>query len=203
MKYLIIAIIAGAALFFYSYKKDNPTASATLRVGVEEVQRKLTELVGKDKVAIKLMEDALVDRKDRLVRIKTIKNTLTRRADELETTAGQFDKEGKAEMAKQTREAATDYRTRLIALGTQETEATASLKKCSEDYEKFKLEIDSITEKIAVEKAVGGLSDDLSVGSPMATKLEAAKSLKADLLLELDRAKALTEVNKLEAGLTK
>ncbi len=201
---IIVLVIVGAiALFFHFRKNDTPTAGATLQVGLENIIQEFEKIAGRNKVAVKLMGEALDDRKERLVKIKTIKNTLTRRTDELEAEAKQFDQDGKPELAKQKREMVTDYSTRLASLSTQEAEATVSLQKCADDYEKFKSEIEAITEKIAVEKAVGGLSDDLSVGSPIAAKLEAARRLKAELLLELDRAKALTEVNKLETGPTK
>lgn len=174
---------------------------AAMKVLNEKAEDQLVAVAGEGEVALELMKNQYSALKERLVKIKTLKRSMERRAEECEATAKRLDAEGKGSLADRQRSLADRYKANVEKLGVSEIKSEEALKSFAADYKEFKMEVSILKEEIESAKAMGGLSDDLSIDSPLNTRMETVQDLKGKLQAKLDRAEALMEVNELEADL--
>ena len=191
-----LSLLAPVAL--PSCSEKSRAAAKALHAKAED---KLVAAAGEGEVALELMKNQYGALKERLVKIKTLKRTMQRRAEEAEATAKRLDAEGKGSMADQQRSLSTRYKANVEKLGVSEIKGEESLKSFSAEYKEFKMEVSVLKEEIESAKAMGGLADDLGTDSPLNTRMETVKDLKGKLQQQLDRANSLMDVNELEAGL--
>ena len=187
-----------AALPLTSCSEKSKAAMKVLHAKAED---KLVAVAGEGEVALQLMKNQYGDLKERLVKIKTLKRTMQRSADDAEATAKRLDAEGKASMAERQRKMADRYKANVEKLAANEIKAEESLKSFAEEYKEFKMEVSILKQEIESAKAMGGIADDLSIDSPLNTRMETVQDLKGKLQSQLDRAESLMEVNEIEADL--
>ena len=195
---LAIGLVLLSPLVLPSCSEKGRAAAKVLHAKAED---QLVAVAGEGEVALELMKNQYGDLKERLVKVKTLKRTMERRVEECEATAKRLDAEGKGSMADRQRALATRYKTNVEKLRVNEIKSEEALKSFAADYKEFKQEVSVLKEEIESAKAMGGLSDDLSVDSPLNTRMETVQDLKGKLQAQLDRADSLMEVNELEADL--
>jgi hypothetical protein len=195
---LAIGLVLLSPLVLPSCSEKGRAAAKVLHAKAED---QLVAVAGEGEVALELMKNQYGDLKERLVKIKTLKRSMERRVEECEATAKRLEAEGKGSMAERQRALATRYKTNVEKLRVNEIKSEEALKSFAADYKEFKMEVSVLKEEIESAKAMGGLSDDLSVDSPLNTRMETVQDLKGKLQAQLDRADSLMEVNELEADL--
>jgi phage shock protein A len=195
---LAIGLVLLSPLVLPSCSEKGRAAVKVLHTKTED---RLVAAAGEGEVALELMKNQYSDLKERLVKVKTLKRTMERRVEECEATAKRLDAESKGSMADRQRALATRYKANVEKLRVNEIKSEEALKSFAADYKEFKQEVAILKEEIESAKAMGGLSDDLSVDSPLNTRMETVQDLKGKLQAQLDRADSLMEVNELEADL--
>lgn len=195
---VLVIGIGGIFLFTASCSEKSKASVSALKTKAED---QLVAFAGEGEVALELMKNQYQELKERLVKIKTLKRTMARRANECEATSKRLDEEGKTAMAQRQRDLATRYRSNVERLSGNEIAAEEALKLFAADYREFRDEISILKEEIAAVKAIGGLSDNLGVDNPFNTRMETVRGLEQKLRTHLDRAEALVEVQDLEADL--
>jgi len=196
----VILIVSIGGIFLTTASCSEKT-KASVRAIQTKAEDQLVAFAGEGEVALELMKNQYQALKERLVKIKTLKRTMERRANECEATAARLDEEGKTSMALRQRNLAERYRSNVERLTSNEIAAEEALKSFAAEYREFRDEINILKEEIAAVKAIGGLSDDLGVDNPFNTRMENVRELEQKLRTHLDRAEALVEVGDLEADL--
>ena len=195
----------GLALFGLGALITSPSCSektrAVAKVLKGKAEDKLVAVAGEGEVALELMKNQYGELTERLVKIKTLKRSMQRRADEAETAAKRLDGEGKGSLADRQRTLATRCKANVEKLSASETQGEESLKSFAAEYKAFKMEVSVLKEEIESAKAMGGLADDLGPDSPLNTRMETVNDLKHKLQSQLDRADAAIEVKELKAEL--
>lgn len=195
---LAIGLVLVSPLVLPSCSEKGRAAAKALHAKAED---QLVAVAGEGEVALELMKNQYGAHTERLVKIKTLKRSMERRVEESEAAAKRLDAEGKGSMAERQREVATRYKANVEKLRVNEIKSEEALRSFAADYKEFKQEISILKEEIESAKAMGGLSDDLSIDSPLNTRMETVQDLKGKLQAQLDRADSLMEVNELRAGL--
>lgn len=167
----------------------------------DKAEEKLVKAAGEGEVALKLSQQQYADLKEKLVRIKTLKSSSGRLMAEAKANAERLRGEGKADQAALNERRTEMYAKNLKFLTEREPMAEVALREYAVLYEQQKEQIKLLHEEIAVYKASGSLSENLSVGSPVAERAETIKDLMSKLREQGDRAKALFEVGELEKTL--
>lgn len=196
----IVLILIGSSIIF-SLPSCSEKSKAAIKVIHGKAEDELVAVAGEGEVALELMKKQYADLKERLVKIKTLKRTMQRGADEAEATSKRLEIEGKASMAERQAKMADRYRANVEKLAANEIKAEEALKSFADAYIEFKMEISIFKQEIESAKAMGGLADDLSIDSPLNTRMEMVNDLKGNLQAQLDRAESLMEVNELEGDL--
>lgn len=194
-----LALLGLGALITSPSCSEKTRAAAKVLKG--KAEDKLIAVAGEGDVALELMKNQYGDLKERLVKIKTLKRTMQRSAEDAEATAKRLDAEGKGSMADRQRKMADRYKTNVEKLAAGEIKAEESLKSFAEEYKQYKMELSILKQEIESTKAMGGIADDLSSDNPLNTRMETVNDLKGKLQKQLDRAESLMEVNELEADL--
>ncbi len=106
---------------------------AAAKVLHDKAEDRLVAAAGEGDVALELMKNQYTALTERLVKIKTLKRTMTRRAAEAEATAERLDAEGKASMADRQRQMASRYKANVEKLSESEIKGEESLKAFAAD----------------------------------------------------------------------
>lgn len=194
-----LALLGLGALL--SSQSCSEKSRAAAKVFKDKAENQFVAAAGESEVALELMKNQYRDLKENLVKIKTLKRTTQRRIEEAEATAKRLDAEGKTSLADRQRKLADDYKAKLEKYRVAEIKKEEALKNFAAEYDDFKMEVSILKEEIESAKAMGGLSDDLGIDSPLKIRMETVKELKGKLQAKLDRANALTEANEIEADL--
>jgi hypothetical protein len=201
MKILLLLVIITAVAGFFLTNSCSEKSRASISALQTQSEDQLASFAGEGDVALELMKNQYTALKERLVKIKTLKRTMSRRASECESTAKRLEAEGKAEMAERQNQLAKRYLANVEKLSTNDIAAEESLKSFAAEYVLFRDEIQVLKEEIEATKAMGGLSDDLGVENPFNKRMETVKDLKRKLQTKLDRAEALVDVHEIESDL--
>ncbi len=201
MKILLILIILISAAGFFLTNSCSEKSRTSLRSLQNQAEDKLASFAGEGDVALELMKNQYTSLKERLVKIKTLKRTMARRAAECEATAKRLEAEGKTEMAERQIQLADRYNTNIDKLAAKDIEAAEALKSFAAEYVLFRDEIQVLKEEIEATKAIGGISDDLGVDNPFNKRMETVNELKKKLQIKLDRAESIVDVHDLESDL--
>jgi phage shock protein A len=193
---LTIGFLVVSPAMLSSCSEKGRAAAKVLHAKAED---QLVAVAGEGEVALELMKNQYSDLKERLVKIKTLKRTMERRVEECEATAKRLDAEAKGSMAERQRSQAARYKANVEKLRANEIKSEEALKSFAANYKEFKMEVSILKEEIESAKAMGGLAGDLSIDSPLNTRMETVQDLKGKLQAQLDRADSLMEVNDLEA----
>lgn len=158
-----------------------------LKVMRDRAENKLLVAAGEGEVVIELYRVQYATFKERLVRLKTIKAVMN---EELDNAYAKDNDDRRINM----------YTEQLVRLNAKIPMAENTLREFYEIFEQQKQEIKNIKEETATYKAMGMLSDDLSVVSEHERRADTIKMLTANLKEKAKRAKAILETNDFEEG---
>lgn len=177
------------------------SAQEATKVLKRKAEDQLVAAAGEGEVAIGLLQKQYAELKEKLVRIKSLKRSFERKAEEMERRATELKGENKAEMASRQLAMLESYRSKIKLIDQKEKEAEEELRQFALLYEDEKAQIEMIKEEIEAAKAIGGLGDDLAIDNTLKKRMDTVSDLTEKLRQKLDRAESLLDVQALEADL--
>lgn len=155
-----------------------------VKVLQDKFENKLVSAAGEGEVALGLYRNQYAVLKERLVRLKTLQKMFLEQVD--------------FAYASNDQRRIGIYESQLMALNTKIPESEKALIEFYEIYQNQKRELFLLKDEISTYKAMGSLSDSLSVTSSYEKRAAHIKDLTNRLNEKAKRAKSLLEVNDLE-----
>lgn len=177
--------------------------TAAARAMRDKVERNLVKEAGEAAVMLQLARNQYADLKERLVRLKTLISTYKREISSADVGAKSAEINGQVEMAAMHRQKGEVRKRMLAFLAEREPEAEASLKAFYLEYEKLKIQIDMLSDEVAVYQSSAGILDNNTPESPLRVRLDNIEGLRRSLQQQADRAKSLFDVANIEQKFSK
>lgn len=185
----LLAFLAGVSCSEKSQKAMEALA--------EKMEDKLVEVAGEAEVSMKLMRQQYADLKEQFVRIKSLRNTFERYAEEAKQNAERLRREGKEDQAAINDRRSAMYADKIEFLKGREVEAEAALREYAATYEEQKANLEMLQEEIEMYRTSAGVQGN-EIDSKIGERQETIKNLERTLKKKADRARAIFDVGEIE-----
>lgn len=164
----------------------------------EKEEKKLVARAGEGAVALQLARKQYAELKERLVRIKTLRQGFERDLKSSQAKSEESLKAGKADIAEMYSKKSEMRRQMISVMSEREPQAEKALQDYAIEYEKLKVEVELLQDEIAMHNAATGILDSKGPDNPLKKRLDHIDELKKELGRCADRAKSLYDVSQIE-----